>query len=80
MAHGAVNLLSTSLALPSMNWFAGTRFCGWLDCRRDVGPEVPLPIRVGHVLCVGDDWLVANSLAEVLVRLRVLLLESDILY
>ena len=47
---------------------------------RDVGPKVPILVRAGHVTCVGDDWLVADSLAEVLVRLGVLLFESDIFY
>ena len=47
---------------------------------RDVGPKVPLPVRAGHVLCVGDDWLVADPLAEVFVCLWVFPFESDIFY
>jgi hypothetical protein len=47
---------------------------------RDVGPKVPFPVRAGHVLCVGDDWFVTDSLAEVFVRLGVLFFESEIFY
>ena len=47
---------------------------------RDVCPKVPLSIRAGHVLSVGDNWLMADSLAEVFICLGVLFFESDIFY